>query len=72
MTEPADEKRITLRLPTYLYEGITDAAKAKHMSINSYILQILSNDQYLADLEVRIAAVEREIAVLARERHRLQ
>lgn len=68
MVDEQDEKRITLRVPADIYETIVVAAKAKRMSVNSYIVQLLGDTQYATDLEIRIASVEHQLSILAKER----
>lgn len=72
MVEEQDEKRITLRIPTYIYEAIVDAAKARHISLNSYIVQVLGDPQYAADLEARVTSIEREIHLLQKQRFAME
>lgn len=66
MTEQIDEKRITLRIPADMYDEIASMAKIRHLSINSYILQLIGDTQYANDLEARIAAIENQIVDLQR------
>lgn len=68
----ADEKRISLRVPVDVYENVVSMANRKHLSLNSYILQVLSNSQYLSDLEMRISHIEQQIGDLQRQKRKLE
>ncbi|MCB1718004.1 MAG: Arc family DNA-binding protein [Candidatus Competibacteraceae bacterium] len=66
----SDESRMTLRMPTDLYDWIQSDAQRLHNSMNAHVLSILEDYRQrheTNDIKRRLADLESEIAELRKE-----